>query len=49
MLAQIRQELKEYQQLLEEDKRTPVRSLAILTPAPLDLKEVNFFIKNTVL
>ena len=49
MLVQIRQELKEYQQLLEEDERIPAKSLAILTPALLDLKKVNFPIKGTVL
>ena len=49
MLAQIRQELEEYQQPLKEDKRTPVKSLAILTLALLDLKEVNFPIKGTIL
>ena len=49
MLAQIRQKLEEYQQPLKEDKRTLVKSLAVLTPALLDLKEVNFPIKGTVL
>ena len=49
MLAQIRQKLEKYQQLLEEDERTPVRSLAIPTPALLNLKKVNFPIKGTVL
>ena len=49
MLAQIKQKLKKYQQPLEEDKRILVKSLAVLTLALLDLKEVNFFIKGAVL
>ena len=48
-MAQIRQELEEYQQPLKEDERILVRSLAILTLAPLNLKEVNFPIKGTIL
>ena len=49
MLVQIRQELEEYQQPPEEDERILVKSLAILTPALLDLKTVNFPIKGTML
>ena len=48
-MAQIRQKLEEYQQPLEEDERTLVRFLAMPTPALLDLREVNFPIKGTVL
>ena len=48
-MVQIRQELEKYQQPPEEDERTPVKSLAILTLALPDLKEVNFPIKGTVL
>ena len=49
MLAQIKQKLEKYQQPLEEDKRILIKSLAVPTPALLDLKEVNFPIKGTML
>ena len=49
MLAQIRQELKEYQQPPEEDERIPAKSSAVLTLALLDLREVNFPIKGAAL
>ena len=48
-MVQIKQELEEYQQPPEKDKRTLVKSLAVLTPALLNLREVNFPIKDTVL